>query len=391
MRPPVRTSLGLGRSGIGEGRLTGSPEHARALSSPTLVIPDEFRRFRSLLDTRGAEWNAGAKLARELFQAEADGERVRTLLLSATPYKLYTADAEIEQEEHHQDFLATTRFLLGDDDARVAEIQRQLSGFGAALRRTAGGEPDQTEQGRECEASRRGFVARRDGPHGAGRRQCGPGRHGRPRNRRAISFFGTPSTRCRWRISAHWDILITSASSWLGRRDNRLSPHRSSPADRRFRVLRGPFSVAISTHSEWTTQWDRSHERSDAVQCVCEFLDEGTVLKDTSKLVLSVLICVVFAFSDCPALAQDTRYVPQPSLATLAPICVRFHPDDNDTIMVSNVDGRIDILDVSEWAAPVRILARIMREGGVGGETQGPSVWYKRCATKRLATTEALA
>ncbi len=38
-----------------------------------------------------------------------------------------------------------------------------------------------------------------------------------------------------------------------------------------------------------------------------------------------------------------------------------------------------------------RALARIMREGGVGDETQGPSVWYKRCATKRLATTEALA
>ena len=49
-------------------------------------------------------------------------------------------------------------------------------------------------------------------------------------NRRAISFFGTPSTRCRWRTSTHWDILITSASSWLGRRDDRVSPPRSSQA-----------------------------------------------------------------------------------------------------------------------------------------------------------------
>ena len=60
-------------------------------------------------------------------------------------------------------------------------------------------------------------------------------------NRRAISFFGTPSTTCRWRTSAHWDILITSASSWFGRRDDRVSPRLSSPGNRCFRVLRGSF------------------------------------------------------------------------------------------------------------------------------------------------------
>ena len=61
-------------------------------------------------------------------------------------------------------------------------------------------------------------------------------------NRRAISFFGTLSTRCKCRISAHWDILITSASSWLGRRDDRVSPRRSSPGDRCFECSGGPFS-----------------------------------------------------------------------------------------------------------------------------------------------------
>ena len=71
---------------------------------------------------------------------------MRTLLLSATPYKLYTADVEIEHEEHYQDFLATTRFLLGDNDARVEELKQQLSRFGAALRSAAGGEPEQVER-----------------------------------------------------------------------------------------------------------------------------------------------------------------------------------------------------------------------------------------------------
>ena len=132
---------------------------------PDLVILDEFQRFKNLLGTQGADRDAAADLAQELFQAEAhDGKRVRTLLLSATPYKLYTADAEIEHEEHYEDFLATTRFLLGDDDARVEELQGQLSRFGAALRLAATGEPDQVQRveqaKRSVEDSLRGVMAR---------------------------------------------------------------------------------------------------------------------------------------------------------------------------------------------------------------------------------------
>ena len=114
----------------------------RALE-PDLLILDEFQRFKSLLDTHDEERDPAAHLADELFQAKAhDGKRVRTLLLSATPYKLYTADAEIEQEDHYEDFLATTRFLLGDDEARVEQIKHQLSCFGTALKGAAAGEPD---------------------------------------------------------------------------------------------------------------------------------------------------------------------------------------------------------------------------------------------------------
>ena len=136
----------------------------RALE-PDLVILDEFQRFKLLLGAQGAEHDPAADLAQELFQAEAhDGKRVRTLLLSATPYKLYTADAEIEHEEHYQDFLATTRFLLGDDDARVEELKHQLSRFGAALRRAAAGEPGQVERvkraKRAVEGSLRDVMAR---------------------------------------------------------------------------------------------------------------------------------------------------------------------------------------------------------------------------------------
>ena len=131
---------------------------------PDLVILDEFQRFKSLLDPRNADRDSAVELAQALFRARAsDGKRVRTLLLSATPYKLYTADAEIDHEEHYEDFVATTRFLLGEDDTGVDAVKSQLFRFGAALKRAAG-EPEQTEEVEEAkldvEASLRNVMAR---------------------------------------------------------------------------------------------------------------------------------------------------------------------------------------------------------------------------------------
>ena len=113
---------------------------------PDLVILDEFQRFKMLLETREERRGPAAELARELFRARnSDGNPVRTLLLSATPYKLYTADAEIENEDRYEDFLATTRFLFDEDESRVEKARRRLSRFGEALKRAAAGEPDQIE------------------------------------------------------------------------------------------------------------------------------------------------------------------------------------------------------------------------------------------------------
>ena len=78
-------------------------------------------------------------------------------------------------------------------------------------------------------------------------------------NRRAISLFGTSSTRCRWRTSAHCVILITSTSSWLSRRDDlsRRVDHRQGIADSwvlrwsLFTWPRGPFSCC--RYHSWRT------------------------------------------------------------------------------------------------------------------------------------------
>jgi hypothetical protein len=108
---------------------------------PDLIILDEFQRFKSVLEHRPEFRDPAAEIAQALFQAETpEGHPVRTLLLSATPYKLYTADAEIEHEDHYEDFIATTRFLMGDDEHSVGQLKRDLAEFGSALKRAATGQ-----------------------------------------------------------------------------------------------------------------------------------------------------------------------------------------------------------------------------------------------------------
>src|SRR5699024_153567 len=99
---------------------------------PTLVIFDEFQRFKDVLDGE----DPGARLARRLYSAPT----ARTLLLSATPYKMYTLPDEPDGEDHHADFLRTIEFLAPD---RVGRVSSGLE----TMRRVLLGQED-TEVGR---------------------------------------------------------------------------------------------------------------------------------------------------------------------------------------------------------------------------------------------------
>src|SRR5205807_2064107 len=57
---------------------------------PDLIILDEFQRFKTLLDP---VTEPGA-LARGLFEYQHEATHARVLLLSATPYKMYTLTHE---------------------------------------------------------------------------------------------------------------------------------------------------------------------------------------------------------------------------------------------------------------------------------------------------------
>jgi hypothetical protein len=76
---------------------------------PDLVILDEFQRFKHLLDPELGD--EAAFLARQLFDWQDETAQARVLLLSATPYKMYTLSHEAEEDDHYRDFLRTVEFL----------------------------------------------------------------------------------------------------------------------------------------------------------------------------------------------------------------------------------------------------------------------------------------
>ena len=94
---------------------------------PDLVVLDEFQRFRELLNPR----TTSGELAQRLFEYEDIHTQVRTLLLSATPYKMYTLSHETD-DDHHRDFLRTVKFLQGPEGS-VEKLEESLRGFRAAL------------------------------------------------------------------------------------------------------------------------------------------------------------------------------------------------------------------------------------------------------------------
>ena len=98
---------------------------------PDLVVLDEFQRFRELLNPR----TLSGELAQRLFEYEDSHTSVRTLLLSATPYKMYTLSNETE-DDHYRDFLQTIAFLQGPGGS-VQSLEESLREFRSALPRAA--------------------------------------------------------------------------------------------------------------------------------------------------------------------------------------------------------------------------------------------------------------
>lgn len=119
----------LQRDVVGKLRLQLAISCLNALE-PDLIILDEFQRFKHLLD--GTE--QAADLASKLFSFND----ARVLLLSATPYKMFTtADDASVDDDHYRDFLQTVRFLSNDDNASD-DFELLLSQYRDELLRVSG-------------------------------------------------------------------------------------------------------------------------------------------------------------------------------------------------------------------------------------------------------------
>lgn len=106
------------------------------LLKPDFVIMDEFQRFKYLLDS-DAESETGM-LAKRFFE----GEDVRMLLLSATPYKMYSTLEEINDlalDEHYSEFFKVMDFLRPSHDERL-RFREVWSNYSIKLRELSQGD-----------------------------------------------------------------------------------------------------------------------------------------------------------------------------------------------------------------------------------------------------------
>lgn len=143
---------------IGELRKLLSHACVRALK-PDLIILDEFQRFRELLQGDGE----AAELAQALFEYSDGATDTRTLLLSATPYKMLTlSDDDPDEGDHYADFLATIGFLHGRErGAEVAvELDREMKRFRAFLQRLPAGKRGAKQARSDIERSLRRVMSR---------------------------------------------------------------------------------------------------------------------------------------------------------------------------------------------------------------------------------------
>jgi hypothetical protein len=105
------------------------------LMDADLVIMDEFQRFPELIDT--GDDNETAILAKKFFNCSSvNDEKVKILLLSATPYKLYSTLEEINEtqnDEHYKEFMQVTDFIFEDTPMLKAEFKNVWSNFSIAL------------------------------------------------------------------------------------------------------------------------------------------------------------------------------------------------------------------------------------------------------------------
>jgi hypothetical protein len=129
--------------------LVGRGRYALTLAAverlrPDLIIFDEFQRFFELLippeDDPDADRSAYELVRRFIAAPPKEGRAARLLLLSATPYPLFSRWAEGGPERHHDQFFRLLRFLHGEGAGQVDELRDAFLRYAALLQQASPGD-----------------------------------------------------------------------------------------------------------------------------------------------------------------------------------------------------------------------------------------------------------
>ena len=98
--------------------------------NPDLIIMDEFQRFKYLLNSK--KDSVMGKITNKFF----NNKDMRILMLSATPYKMYSTLDEITEEEideHYSEFFEVMNFL-NIEDAEISEFEKIWKNYSIELK-----------------------------------------------------------------------------------------------------------------------------------------------------------------------------------------------------------------------------------------------------------------
>ena len=129
-----------------------------SMLQPDLVIMDEFQRFKSLIDSEAQETENGV-IAKKFFETEG----LKVLLLSATPYKLYSTMEEIEEadspDEYYKEFFQVMDFLF-NDKGKMDYFTEIWSDYSVALREVIQGDAAVLHLKKKAEEEMYGLMCR---------------------------------------------------------------------------------------------------------------------------------------------------------------------------------------------------------------------------------------
>lgn len=129
-----------------------------SMLQPDLVIMDEFQRFKNLIDSEIQETENGM-IAKKFFETEG----LKVLLLSATPYKLYSTMEEIEEadspDEYYKEFFQVIEFLL-NDKGKMNHFSEVWSDYSVALREVIQGDAAVLHLKKKAEDEMYGLMCR---------------------------------------------------------------------------------------------------------------------------------------------------------------------------------------------------------------------------------------